>query len=260
MTHIFAVANEKGGVAKTTSVISIGGALVEQGFDVLLVDLDAQANLTLALGIQPSKVRHSTADMLLNSEQALSISRATNIAGLDIIPANSDMNLAERFLSVRQNYTQILRSALAPVKLYDFILLDCPPLLGAVTLNALTAADFLIIPTQTEYFSTYALRSMLQTVKRVQSQENPDLTYKILITMFDVRNRIHRTIREQLYTRFGEQVFREMIQIDTKLRESVVAGVPIGLYAKKSRSAHQYRALVQELTIDVEKIKITQPA
>lgn len=260
MTRIIAVANEKGGVAKTTSVISIGGALVEQGLDVLMVDLDAQANLTLALGVQPTKVRRSTADMLLNSEQALSISRATNIPGMDLIPANSDMSLAERFLSVRQNFTQILRGALAPVRLYDYILLDCPPLIGAVTLNALTAADFLIIPTQTEYFSTYALRSMIQTVKRVQSQDNPDLAYKILITMFDVRNRIHRTIREQLYTRFGEQVFREMIQIDTKLRESVVAGVPIGLYAKNSRSAHQYRALVQELTIDVEKIKIAQPA
>jgi chromosome partitioning protein len=179
---------------------------------------------------------------------------------MDLIPANSEMGLAERFLSVRQNYTQTLRNSLAPVQFYDYILLDCPPLIGAVTLNALAAADFLIIPTQTEYFSTYALRSMIQTVRRVQSQDNPGLDYKILITMFDVRNRIHRTIRAQLYTRFGEQIFREMIQIDTKLRESVVAGLPIGLYAKNSRSAHQYRALVQELTTDVEKIKFTQPA
>lgn len=260
MTRIIAIANEKGGVAKTTSCLSIGGALVEQGAEVLLVDLDAQANLTLALGIQPAKVRRSTADMLLNSENALSISRESGTPGMDLIPANKDMGLAERFLSIRQNYTQILKLALAPVQLYDYILLDCPPLIGAVTLNALAAADFLVLPTQTEYFSTYALSSMLQTVKRVQKQENPGLQYKILITMFDVRNRIHRSIREQLYRRFEGQVFKEMIQIDTKLRESVVAGTPINLYAKNSRSAHQYRALVQELTFYVEEKTTAQPA
>jgi chromosome partitioning protein len=260
MTHIIAIAAEKGGVAKTTSCLSIGGAFVELGAEVLLVDLDAQANLTLALGIQPAKVRRSTADMLLNSENALSISRETAVPGLDIIPANKDMGLAERFLSIRQNYTQILKQALAPIQHYDYILLDCPPLIGAVTLNALATADFLVIPSQTEYFSTYALSSMLQTIKRIQKQENPDLQYRILITMFDVRNRIHRSIREQLYRRFEDQVFKEMIQVDTKLRESVVAGMPINLFAQNSRSAHQYRALVQELTLYVEKTKITQPA
>jgi chromosome partitioning protein len=259
MTEIIALANEKGGVAKTTSCISLGGALVEQGYEVLLIDMDTQANLTLALGITPSKVRHSTADMLLNSASAVSVSRETETPGLDLIPANPELNLAERFLSVRQNYTQVLRTTLDSVDVYDFILLDCPPSIGAVTLNALTAADMLIIPTQTEYFSSYALRSMLQAVKKVQNLENPHLIYKILITMFDVRNRIHRTIREQLYLRFEDSVFKEMIQVDTKLRESVVAGVPITQFARNSRSAHQYRALVQELTHDVKK-KITQPA
>jgi chromosome partitioning protein len=259
MTQIIAIANEKGGVAKTTTCLSLGGALAEQGFDVLLVDLDAQANLSLALGVQPSKVRHSTADMLLNSAPPISLSRETSIPGLDIIPGNADMGLAERFLSVRQNYAHILKTALEPVTMYDYILLDSPPSIGAVTLNALTAANLLIIPTQAEYFSSYALKNMLQAVKRVQSKDNADLTYRILITMFDVRNRIHRTIREQLYLRFGEHVFHEMVQIDTKLRESVVAGLPVTTYAKSSRSALQYRALVQELTHDVKKA-IEQPA
>jgi chromosome partitioning protein len=258
MTQILAVANEKGGVAKTTTTISLGGALVEQGNEVLLVDLDAQANLTLALGISPSKVRRSTADMLLNSATALSVSRESGVPGMDIIPANAEMGLAERFLSIRQNYTQILRTALGSMSHYDYILLDCPPSIGVVTLNALAAADLLVIPTQAEYFSSYALRSMVQAVKRVQSQDNPELTYRILITMFDVRNRIHRTIREQLYLRFDDLVFKEMVQVDTKLRESVVAGLPVTMYAKNSRSAHQYRALAQEL-MHVTK-KIQQPA
>lgn len=260
MTAIIAIANEKGGVAKTTSCLSIGGALAETGKKVLLVDLDAQANLTLALGVQPTKVRRSTADLLINSENAVELSRATGVAGIELIPANKDMALAERFLSIRQNYTQILKLALLPVQHFDYILLDCPPSIGAVTRNALAAANFLVLPTQTEYFSTYALSSMLQTIRLVQQQENPALQYKILITMFDVRNRIHRSIREQLYRRFENQVFREMIQIDTRLRESVVAGVPINLYAANSRSAHQYRALVQELTQYVEETQTAQPA
>lgn len=258
MTQILAIANEKGGVAKTTTTISLGGALVEQGFDVLLIDLDAQANLTLALGIQPAKVRRSTADMLLNSSTPLSVSRETGVPGMDIIPANADMGLAERFLSIRQNYTQILRAALESVSHYDYILLDCPPSIGVVTLNALTASNLLVIPTQAEYFSSFALRNMVQAVKRVQAQDNPELTYRILITLFDVRNRIHRSIREQLYLRFENLVLKEMVQVDTKLRESVVAGLPITLYANNSRSAHQYRALVQELMHVTKTIK--QPA
>jgi chromosome partitioning protein len=258
MTQILAVANEKGGVAKTTTTISLGGALVEQGFEVLLIDLDAQANLTLALGIQPAKVRRSTADMLLNSSTLLSVSRETSVPGMDLIPANAEMGLAERFLSIRQNYAQILRTALAGATHYDFILLDCPPSIGVVTMNALTAANLLVIPTQAEYFSSFALRNMVQAVKRVQSQDNPELLYRILITMFDVRNRIHRSIREQLYLRFEDLVFKEMVQVDTKLRESVVAGMPITLYANNSRSAHQYRALVQELMYVTKTIK--QPA
>lgn len=252
MSAIIAIANEKGGVAKTTTTMSLGGAFVELGHNVLLIDLDPQANLTLATGLQPAKVRRSSADLLLNAAAPLSISRETELPGLDIIPANGEMGLAERFLPIRANYTSILSQALAGLSLYDFILIDCPPSLGAVTTNALTAADRLIIPTQAEYFSAFALRNMLALVKKVSGQDNPNLKYQILITLYDQRNRIHRVLREQIETNFAGQVFKTAIQIDTRLRESAVAGMPVTHFAKNSRGAEQYRWLAQELTEDVQ--------
>ncbi|GAB4527130.1 MAG: AAA family ATPase [Anaerolineales bacterium] len=255
MTHIIAIANEKGGVAKTTTCLALGGALVESGYEVLLVDLDAQANLTLGVGLQPSAMRRTVADVLLNANTALSASRETDLPGLDIIPANQEMTTAERFLPIRQNYKHILRQALRGMALYDFILLDCPPSLGAVTTNALMAAGHLIIPSQAEYFSAYALRNVLQLVRQTQQDGNPSLDYHILITMLDLRNRIHRTIERQIRTRFGDRVYQTTIQIDTKLRESTVAGVPVTHFSKTSRGAEQYRALAQELIAHVEETK-----
>lgn len=248
MTTILAFANEKGGVAKTTSALSLGGVLLEMGYEVLLVDLDPQANLTLALGLQPESIRRAAVDMLLNAAAPLGLSRQTELPGLDIIPGNGEMTLAERFLAVRSNHTLLLRNALQSIKTYDYILLDCPPALGAVTLNAISAAHHLIIPTQPEFFSAYALRNMLQTVQRLQQSENPNLQYHILITLFDARNRIHRSIKDQIYTRFGDRVFKTVIQLDTRLRESAVAGLPVNYFAANSRGAQQYRALAQELT------------
>jgi chromosome partitioning protein len=256
MTHIIAVANEKGGVAKTTTVISLGGALVECGYEVLLVDLDAQANLSLGLGINPANVRRSVSDMLLNSASLISISRESNVPGMDVVPSNADMGMAERFLPVRQNYEYILKNiflSTQSLSSYDFVLLDCPPSLGAVTTNALTAAQFVIIPTQPEYFSAHGLRNLMAMIRRVRTQTNPDLAYYILITMMDRRNRIHRTLSEQLRLTFKDGLLETVIEIDTKLRESTVAGMPITQYTPHSRSSLQYRALAQELIQDVQK-------
>ena len=256
MTHVIAVANEKGGVAKTTTAISLGGALVESGYEVLLVDLDAQANLSLGLNINPANVRRSVADMLLNSASLISISRESNVPGMDVVPSNADMGMAERFLPVRQNYEYILKNiflSTPSLSSYDYVLLDCPPSLGAVTTNALTAAQFVIIPTQPEYFSAHGLRNLMAMIRRIRTQTNPDLAYYILITMMDRRNRIHRTLSEQLRLTFKDGLLETVIEIDTKLRESNVAGLPITHYTPHSRSALQYRALAQELIQDVQK-------
>jgi chromosome partitioning protein len=271
---VIAFANQKGGVAKTTSVVSLGGALVRREKEVLLVDLDAQANLTLALGNNPGKMRATITDVMFNSATLLSVSRETAIPGLDLVPSNAGMDVAERFLPVRNDFEVILQRAvkdsfqglphsqpiattmevaegpgngLGALHHYDYVILDCPPFMGAVTLNALVAADLLIIPTQTEFFSAHALKTMLAMVKQVRGQYNPDLKYRILITLYDRRNRIHRDVSEQIRSTFGSGVFDTIIEVDTKLRESAVEGLPITHYRNRSRSAEQYDALAQEL-------------
>lgn len=255
--YTISITNEKGGVAKTTTALSLGGAMAEAGYEILLIDLDAQANLTLGVGLTPSKMHRTIADVLMNSASILSASRETDIPGLEIVPSNAEMSMAERFLPVRQNYEQLLRTALAALpqpggRHYDFVLLDCPPSLGAVTFNALTAANLVIAPTQAEYFSVYGLRSVMAAVRKVRAEGNPDLAYFILITMLDRRNRIHRTLRDQLQITFGDGLLKTVLEVDTKLRESNVAGKPINFHSPNSRSANQYRALAQELIQNVK--------
>jgi chromosome partitioning protein len=269
--YIIAIASQKGGVAKTTTAVSLGGALVTAHQEVLLLDLDSQANLTLALGIDPARVREAVSEVLFNSASLVSVSRETSIPGLDLVPANSGMELAERFLPVRKNYETILRNHLRPENhnpavsslrsgrsrlAYDFVVLDCPPSLGAVALNALAAADLTIIPTQPEYFSARALYPMVQLIRQVRSQYNPDLTYRILLTLVDRRNRIHCDVVSQIRAAFGERVFDTTIDVDTKIRESAVEGLPITHHKARSRSALQYEALAQEL---IHYVQETQP-
>jgi cellulose biosynthesis protein BcsQ len=312
-TYVVAIASQKGGVAKTTTVVSLGGALVKRNKEVLVVDMDAQANLTLALGNDPSRMRNAITEVMFNSAAMISVSRETLVPGLDLIPSNSGMELAERFLPVRKDYEIILHraintelrsvelgqrpfdqaglnrepgdfpgesggvgetshtgtqplantlvpastlvtastpepaSTLAPALHYDFVFLDCPPFLGAVTLNALIASDMLIIPTQPEYFSAHALRTMMSTIRQVRAQYNTKLIYRVLITMFDGRNRIHRDVCDQIRSAFGEGVFNTIIGIDTKLRESAIEGLPITHHRSQSRGALQYDALAQEI-------------
>jgi chromosome partitioning protein len=253
MATIIAVANEKGGVAKTTTTLSLGAALAEAGQNILVVDLDAQANLSLALGVDPETVKQSVANLLLDSISLRSICRPTAIERLSLVAANSEMGLAERFLPMRKGYELTIRDLLRRDSgAFDYILLDCPPFLGAVTLGALSACDLLLIPTQPEYFSIYALRNMMAVIRRVRAQNNPRLTYRLLLTMHDRRNRTHRNLTEQLHENFGAGLFATTIDIDTKLRESPISGTPVLTHAPKSRAAAQYRALAQEILQHVQ--------
>jgi len=168
---------------------------------------------------------------------------------------------AEQFLPVRNDYAITLKEALKPqAEDYDFILMDCPPSMGAINTNALTASDLLVVPTQAEYFSAYALRDMMTFIRRVRKESNPNLAYRILITLLDERNRAHRTIREQLQQTFGAGLFQTVIEIDTRLRESPIIGVPITQYRPNSRGSQQYRVLAQELMDYVQQQKDRQPA
>lgn len=255
MTYRIAISNEKGGVAKTTTAISLAGAMAEDGLKVLLIDLDPQANLTLAIGIKPKQVKRSIARIVLNSDKPSTVVYETGTEGIDIIPSSPEMGLAERFLPIRQNHHMVLRNALFGFVAYDYIIFDCPPALGAITINGLTAADLLIIPTQPEYFSAYALKKMMSAVRQVRNHGNPSLIYRVLVTMMDGRNRTHRTLLEQLKATFHDGLLETVIETDTKIRESSIVGLPITSYSTESRSAVQYRELAQEIIQDVEKIK-----
>lgn len=247
MTLTIAISNQKGGVAKTTTCVSLGAALVERGQEVMVVDLDPQANLSLALGTNPSGRHRTVADVLLGNHSAVSVSRETSLPGLDLMPANEDLRLVEKFLHVRESYEYTLRRAIHQTSLYEVILCDCPPALGSITINALTAADLLLIPTQCEYFSAHGLNKILELVDQVRERTNPQLSYRILVTMFDRRNRVHHTILSQIQEAFGDAVLKSMIEVDTKLRESPFFGQPITSYAPSSRAAQQHRALAEEL-------------
>ncbi len=254
MAYVIAISNEKGGVAKTTTVLSLGAALAEAGQKVLLIDLDPQANLTLSLSFEPNKMERTSSDILLDSAPLLDARLVSDILNLDLIPANTSLEQAEQIMPVYLNYTSRLRTAIEQANPlpYDILLIDCPPSLGAITVNALTAANLLIIPTQAEYFSAYALRDMMTIIRQVRAEDNPNLAYRILVTLLDLRNRTHRDIRDQLEHTFGVGLFRTIIEIDTKLRESPILGLPITQYKPNSRGALQYRNLAEELVFYVK--------
>jgi chromosome partitioning protein len=260
MTWIVSIANEKGGVAKTTTTLSLSGAFVEAGYRVLVIDLDPQANLTLSLAEDSANNTRSLMDILINNVPFESVLIKTNHENLSLLPANNQLGLAERLLPSRPDYTNLLKQLLDENKSnYDFILLDCPPFLGAITTNALIASDLLILPTQAEYYSVFALRNMMTMIRQLRADGNPKLKYRLLLTMFDKRNRIHCSLADHLRTTFSTGIFDSVIEIDTKLRESPIAGESIIYHSPKSRSALQYRFLAQEIIQYVQE-KNQQPA
>lgn len=254
MSYIIAIANEKGGVGKTTTALSLAAVLAEMDQQVLIVDLDPQANLTLSFGLKPYQLERSVADILLGNESFSTIITQSKINNLDLAPANEDMRLVEQFLRIRENFDLLLRTALEETTDYDIILLDCPPAVGSITQSALTAAHLHILPTQCEFFSTHALRSSLNMIRMIRERNNPRLRYRILLTMVDPENQIHQSLMTQIRKAFGEAVFNSIIEIDGLLRESPLYAQPITTFAPDSLGANQYRQLAQELLPYVREI------
>jgi chromosome partitioning protein len=219
------------------------------GMMVLLVDLDPQANLTLSLGLDPESLRRTVSDAVLRNASLVSVSREGEIMGLDIVPANPGLAAIDKTLYRCKSYETYLREAIANLDeaLYDYVLIDCPPSFGPLTLNALTAADMMIVPTQAEYYAVRSLRHVLELIRLVRQKTNPGLLYRILVTMFDRRNGICVRVLKQMRASFSSALFDAIIEVDTKLRESPVVGKPITLYKPSTRGARQYRALAEEL-------------
>ncbi len=248
-TRVIAFANQKGGVAKTTTCLSLGGCLAEMGKAVLLIDLDPQASLTLSLGIDPRSLRRTVADSILHNATLVSVSRETTVPGLEIVPAGPGLATIDKVLYRGQGYETYLKEALDVVRdeLYDYVLIDCAPAFGPLTLNALTACDLLIVPVQAEYYSVRSLDNVFELIELTRQKTNPALRYRLLVTMFDRRNSICVKILERMRARFSHVLMETVIEVDTRLRESPIVSKPITLYKPDTRGAQQYRALAEEL-------------
>ncbi len=249
MATTIAIGSQKGGVAKTTTCSALGASLAERGQSVLLIDMDPQANLTMSFGLNPDALLHTVGDALLEQDSLVAVSLEGPMPNLDLVPANQGLVILDRVLYGRPEYEYRLKSQLDAMNAdyYDTILIDCPPHFGTLTLNALTAANLLIVPVQCEYYAARAMRPILKLVELMRRKTNPDLSYRVLVTLYDRRNKICRIIRDQIETTFDAALFDTIIEIDTKLRESPTVGLPINLYAPQTRGAQQYRELAEEL-------------
>jgi len=248
---VIALANQKGGVGKTTCAINLGGALVELKKRVLCIDLDPQANLSVGLGIDLNTVGQNMANVLLDPEVSLrSIIVSSRTKGLDVAPTTIDLSAAEVELFSAIGREMALRDNLTPEVLdrYDYILIDCPPTLGLLTLNALVASDGVIIPVQTQYYALKGVAALLRIIKTVQTRLNPNLkVLGLLPTFYDSRTILGRDMLDSLKDLSEHQVFKTVIRQSVKVGEAPTAGVPITVYEPKSDSAKAFIDLAKEV-------------
>lgn len=254
MAKIIGIANQKGGVGKTTTAVNLAAALGVLEKRILLIDADPQANATSGLGIE--EVNFSTYNLLENSEDAANCIQKTSSPNVDIIPSHIDLVAAEIELVDRNKREYRLKESLQPIlNNYDYIIIDCAPSLGLITINALTAADSVIIPIQCEYFALEGLGKLLNTIKNVQKIHNKDLDIEgLLLTMFDSRLRLSNQVVEEVKTHFPEMVFDTIISRNVRLSEAPSFGESILMYDAESRGAIQYLQLAEEVLIKNENL------
>ncbi len=248
--RIIALCNQKGGVGKTTSTINLGAALAEVGRRVLLVDFDPQGALSVGLGVQPHQLDRTAYNVLM--ERSVSVEDVllkTSVAGMDLLPSNIDLSAAEVQLVGEVAREQTLARALAPVvEDYDFILIDCQPSLGLLTVNALTAANGVLIPLECEFFSLRGVALLIDTIEKVRERLNPELKLDgILATMYDGRTLHGREVFGRVVEAFGDTVYDTVIARTVRFPETTVAGEPITTWAPTSNGAQAYRALAREV-------------
>ena len=250
MSRILSLANQKGGVGKTTTTINLGAAMAELGKHVLLVDFDPQGALSVGLGINPNQLDLTIYNLLLDRDvDPHTAIIKTEVPGLEILPSNIDLSAAEVVLVSEVAREQALKRALQQVRSgYDYILIDCPPSLGLLTVNALTASDGVVIPLECEYFALRGMALLMDTVEKVRDRLNPDLRLEgIIPTMFDSRTLHGREVLERVKDAFGQYLYKTVIRRTIRFAEAPVAGESILTYAGASSGASDYRALAKEV-------------
>lgn len=255
MTRIVAVANQKGGVGKTTTSVNLSAAIAIQGKSVLLIDLDPQGNATSGVGIDPRSLQKSIYTCLIGQAKPEEVVQSTDIKGLSVIPANSDLAGAEVELVGLDGREHYLREAIQSIQAdYDVIILDCPPALGILTINALAAANSVLIPVQCEYYALEGLTRLIESIERVQTLINPNLSIEgIVLTMFDARNSLARQVSEQVRGHFGNKVYQSVIPRNVTLAEAPSYGRPGLLYNMASSGSQAYLSLAKEFLAHGEK-------
>lgn len=248
MSKILGVVNQKGGVGKTTTAINLSACLALEGLNILLVDCDPQANASSGLGFQRDDNRHSIYDVLMGDAPAEQVILPTDIECLSLLPGSKNLTGANIELAGSDDRALRLRKALDSVReSYDLIVLDCPPALDLLTLNALAAADTLIVPMQAEYFALEGVSELISTLERVRAAFNPDLTIEgVLLTMYDDRTNLAQQVTETLREYFKDRLFRTVIPRNVRLAEAPSHGKPVALYDSRSRGTEAYFELAGE--------------
>ena len=257
MGKIIAIANQKGGVGKTTTAVNLAASLAMAGFRTLLVDIDAQANATSGLGIDPKSLSKTIYEVLVNSMKAPDAIIETKVSHLSLLPSHINLVGAEIELVDVTDRERVMKRALQPMKAsYDYILIDCPPSLSLLTLNALSAADSVLIPVQCEYYALEGLGQLLNTINIVKKHLNPDLDIEgVLLTMFDSRLRLSNQVVGEVQRYFDQKVFKTVIARNVRLSEAPSFGQPVVIYDPWSTGAKNYLDLSKEVIARNPKIK-----